>query len=505
MIEGYATPEGTQAHADRFTGIDFVPLGLSGLLVSAAGFGGYRIAAGVSDHAAALKAALIEGINLIDTSANYTDGESERLIGHVLNDLIGEGSIKREDVVVVSKAGYLQGRNYELSQNRKREDNPFPELVEYDRGLEHCLHPEFLADQLTRSLQRLDLQTLDVYLLHNPEYYLGWARKQGISPDMAAEEYYRRIKAAFAYLSTEVAKGRIRAYGISSNTLPAVSSDPEWTSLDRLIDLAAGISGQNHFQVIQLPLNLLEGGAVLVANQPAGHSVLELAAERQLGVLINRPLNAFDSRQMIRLAEIPAPPAIVADKEITDAIMAFKRSEKKFIRNHLQDLEVPAPLKQRISEQLAVADHLVHYWRNFGNYERWRQVRSGFILPRVVGVIDYLKQHTSGKEALSAWVETHLALMDSAVQAIESVYAGRAIQELEILKRRVRAADPEWARAGTLSQMAIRAVRSTRGVSSVLVGMRHPAYVADVLSELSRPVLQSERDAAWRIVAQPST
>jgi hypothetical protein len=223
-----------------------------------------------------------------------------------------------------------------------------------------------------------------------------------------------------------------------------------------------------------------------------------------MGVLINRPLNAFDNRQMLRLAEIPAPPAF-EDQEITAAITAFKRSENRCIRTHLQSLEIPAPLKQRIVEQLAVADHLVHYWRNFGSYERWRQVRAGFVLPRVVGVTDYLKQHAGGQEAIAGWVGTHLTLMDSALQAIESVYAGRAIRELEVLKRRVRAADPEWARAGTLSQMAVRAVRSTRGVSSVLVGMRHPGYVADVLAELRRPVMQTERGPAWRIVAQPST
>ena len=38
-------------------------------------------------------------------------------------------------------------------------------------GCWHCLHPEFLQDQLTRSLDRLQLETLDVCLLHNPEYF----------------------------------------------------------------------------------------------------------------------------------------------------------------------------------------------------------------------------------------------------------------------------------------------------------------------------------------------
>ena len=82
--------------------------------------------------------------------------------------------------MVVSKGGYLQGNNYALSQQRKNEGNPFEDVVEYADGLEHCIHPGFLDDQIDRSLERLGLETLDGYLLHNPEYYLGWAHKQGM-------------------------------------------------------------------------------------------------------------------------------------------------------------------------------------------------------------------------------------------------------------------------------------------------------------------------------------
>jgi len=119
---------------------------------------------------------------LIDTSANYADGGSETLVGQVLGKLIDSGELARDEVVVVSKVGYLQGQNYALSPERKQQGRPFPELVEYGEGLEHCIHPDFLRDQLNRSLERLNLETLDFYLLHNPEYYLEWARKKRKPP-----------------------------------------------------------------------------------------------------------------------------------------------------------------------------------------------------------------------------------------------------------------------------------------------------------------------------------
>ena len=61
----------------------------------------------------------------------------------------------------------------------------------------------------------------------------------------------------------------------------------------------------------------------------------------------------------------------------------------------------------------------------------------------------------------------------------------------------VNGADPNWAQAGTLSQKAIRALRSTTGVSVVLVGMRRDAYVEDVLTELHRTVEQTDRRDSW--------
>ena len=100
----------TRAGLDRHRRIAAAELGRTGLHVSQAGFGGYRISAGVAEHAAALQHALISGIDLIDTSANYADGGSEELVGQVLAHMVDSGELRREAVVVVSKAGYLQGK-----------------------------------------------------------------------------------------------------------------------------------------------------------------------------------------------------------------------------------------------------------------------------------------------------------------------------------------------------------------------------------------------------------
>ena len=94
---GLYVPGGTAAYAVRFVnsptapitaGYAFTALGSTGLTTSRIGFGGYRIDLEEADHREALIKALREGCNLIDTSTNYGDGDSERLIGAVLAELI---------------------------------------------------------------------------------------------------------------------------------------------------------------------------------------------------------------------------------------------------------------------------------------------------------------------------------------------------------------------------------------------------------------------------------
>ena len=501
MIKGYATIDATADYAGRFAPVSYGFLGNTGLKTSRAGFGGYRISNGVRHHEQALRTALNAGINLIDTSANYADGGSETLVGEALKDLTVSGEVQRQEIIVISKVGYLQGQNFTLSQQRKSEGRPFQDLVAYGEGLEHCIHPEFIEDQLTRSLTRLKLETLDGYLLHNPEYYLGWAQKNGLPLERARREYYRRIGAAFEYLEKEVAKGRIRFYGISSNTFPGAADDREFTCLETVWKMAEDISHDHHFSLVQMPFNLLEPGAVMEANQPGGESALLFAAQKGLGVLINRPLNAFAGGRLMRLADLPQTKRMETN-EVIAKIRQLQKSETQFWRKILPDLDIPQALKIRLKQQNDVGDNLKHYWKNFGSYENFRQARKGTFWPRVQGVLDFLVPYAQGHEELTRWLSSHPVCLEEACEAVGSLYVEEAARLLNRIRYAANDADPEWAKPGTLSQKAIRALRSTAGVSVVLVGMRRPPYVEDVLMELKQPIEGKQRHGSWITLSQ---
>ena len=84
--------------------------GGSGTPISRVGFGTYRVG-GTEDQAAAIREALLNGVTLVDTSANYGDGESEATIGRVVRELVADGKLRREETIIVSKFGYIQGQN----------------------------------------------------------------------------------------------------------------------------------------------------------------------------------------------------------------------------------------------------------------------------------------------------------------------------------------------------------------------------------------------------------
>lgn len=501
-IPGKATPQATAVYAAQFPHLTYRPL--NGWQVSEAGFGGYRISPDEEGHREALTHALSQGINLIDTSSNYADGGSESLIGEVLGELAGNGRLQREQVVIVSKTGYLQGSNYDLSQQRKAAGNPFPDLVEYANELEHCIHPDFLADQLTRSLERLNLETLDVYLLHNPEYYLGWAQQNGVSLEEAWRTYYQRIRLAFQYLEKEVENGRIQAYGVSCNSFPAPLHDPHFTSLSTVYGLAeasAANQERRHFRVIQLPMNLFETGAVTEKNLSGDQNVLQFAQANGLSVLINRPLNAITDNTLTRLADVPKPTYPASKVEVSTAVDISARAERTLHNDILPQLPLDDETRQTVWEYLAVGTMLQGQWRAFGTYYNWRDIRSRFILPRAQSGVQFLANLENPPVDVDDWLNGYINTLNTSLAAVTAFYQGEGHKLAVSIQQKAAAADPDW-RADTLSQTAVRALRSTAGVTSVLVGMRQAAYVDDVLAGLAQPVAQREREEAWEVVSR---
>lgn len=436
-------------------------LGQTGLACSPLGFGGYRIARGVDAHEAALRSYLESGGNLIDTSSNYGLGNSELLVGDVIKDF------GRDDVIVVSKAGYIQGQNKIAAAQQG-----YSEIVKFAPDVWHCIHPTFLSDQLDMSCARLSVKRIDVYLLHNPEYFLKDRQNRGCLTDQARETFYTRIERVFEYFESEVKKGRLGSYGISSNSFGLPAGDASFVSLSRCLDLARGISKEHHFTTVQLPLNLFETGGALELNNE-GQSVLQFCRTHKLGVLVNRPLNALVDGHIVRLAESDEPIKGTLDPQ----------SALEFLRNHEESFKrlFDFPLMGGGLGTAGWFDPVVKDVPSIAEFHT--AVRNSFT-PAVNTWLLNADRALSSKTDYTDWRKAFGRGLDELMEAMED----KLSRELTVTTDRISS---QLSRAGlntdrcTLSQAALAVLLGLDGVSCVLNGMRSTEYVKDSLGALS--------------------
>ena len=378
-------------------------------------------------------------------------------------------------------------------------------MVKYGEGLWHCLHPQFLEDQLTLSLDRLGLKTLDVCLLHNPEYFLSDAKNRKLSVDEAKlqelrGEFYRRLQQAFTYFEEQVAAGRLHFYGVSSNTCTASPDDPEATSLSRMLEsaqaAARALGKSSHvFRALQLPMNLFESGALLTANtgSDATQTVLEFAQQEQVAVLVNRPLNAIPAkhRGMIRLAEPKTESVETTFEYQHEQLVTLEEEYRKNFAPHFSYSGKGLEPKDFFS----LTDELNSLRPQLQSLEHWEQIESQMIAPHVNQALHVVSKQL-GEDHANAWKNWQNRYIPKLVTLFLILRNEAAEKNRENIKAITEAVDPllpEDKRAEPMSRKAIWTLASTPGVTCVLNGMRTTHYVDDALSTLRWAPLATPR------------
>jgi aryl-alcohol dehydrogenase-like predicted oxidoreductase len=216
-------------------------LGTSGLEVSALGVGTNKWGAsrGVSSDTVfqAFKASMDAGLTFFDTAEVYTNGNSERLLGEYI------GRDKRP-VVIASKFAPLPNR----------------------------LSPHALMDALDASLNRLNVETIDLYHVHWPFTLL-------------------RIDALMDMMALAVRIGKIRAVGVSNY------------SARQMRQAAARLARYN------IPLASNEVHYSLLHREPEANGVLEACRELNVALIAYRPLESGQLKMPEAVNDAGQPPA----------------------------------------------------------------------------------------------------------------------------------------------------------------------------------------------------
>lgn len=443
------------------------PLGGTPLSCSPLGFGGYRIGRAVADHRSALLHYFARGGNLIDTSANYGLGDSELLCGEVLRE------VGRESVVIVTKAGYIQGQNKITAAQ-----HDYPEIVKFAPDVWHCIHPAFLRDQFDLSCARLGVKRIDVYLLHNPEYFLKDAENRSVEPAVSRAEFYRRMAMAFECLEELVAAGRLGWYGVSSNTFGSPEG-PEHVSLKTSLECALQMGTHHHFRVVQLPLNLLETGPATLRVE-AGKTVLEFASEQGIAVLTNRPLNAMVEGRLIRLA----------DQEIRPSMPEAAGRALDRLAQHEADFQsqFDFPL---MGGGRGASGWLAPLVEHLPSLEEFRAEVTHAFTPAANTWLLNADRTLNTDEAYVVWRAEFGKRLDAALAALQD-HTARSLHERALAVRAALESAGLPQGSHSLSQLALATVLNLPGVSCVLNGMRKTSYVDDSFGALDLTVPQAQ-------------
>lgn len=232
-----------------------------------------------------MKYGLLNGLNFIDTAINYRGMRSERDVGHVLNSLIKSGAIKREEVIVSTKAGIIPG---DIEANLVPAD--YLQKILLDGGIikeselnivdthRHVLAPEYYRFAIEKSKKHLHLETIDLYYIHNPEISM-----MTLGPDL----FYQQVEKLFTFFEEQVQSGNLHYYGFAtwSGLLNSPKEDG-YISIEETVNTAKRVAGEgHHFKFIQFPLNKQMNQAVKNLNQRVnGKWLTIIEAAQELGI-----------------------------------------------------------------------------------------------------------------------------------------------------------------------------------------------------------------------------
>lgn len=297
-IPGHATAQGTQAYAERHIEAGHAAQGHYSefrrihLRLSSLGIGTFpgQASPEVDTRISAVVAeALLNGINVIDTAAHYRYGRSLAAVGAGVRAAL-EAGVPREAMFLISKGGFLT-----LRGGVPADMEAWFEAEIVAKGLGgrehlakgcHLLTPQYIDYQLELSRRLMGVQTLDAFLVDQPEVHI---------PEIGKEMLNRRLGEVFEVLERAVAEGRLRYYGISTFEGFRVETDAapfqSITSMLGLAEKAAkAVSGQetarHHFKVAMMPFNqvMLEGFTRFNTATGQGNVASPIQAAHQLEV-----------------------------------------------------------------------------------------------------------------------------------------------------------------------------------------------------------------------------
>lgn len=223
---------------------------------------------------------------------------AERSLNDALRALIRDKIISTDELIICTKGGFIPDLDrISWFYSRYIENSRFS-IEPGDLVAEcHCLHPEYIWDQLERSLDNLGIETIDIYYLHNPEMQLS---------EVSPEIFYHRLSLAFEVLEKALSQGKISSYGLATwdgFRVPPTAFNHLDLAASKAIASQVAPNGTDHFKFLQLPFNATMLEALVKPTQQIKRAWLPiLAAAHRLGLSV---ISSADLGQTKAVGHIP--------------------------------------------------------------------------------------------------------------------------------------------------------------------------------------------------------
>ena len=295
MITGCVTSDGTAnfARKNHIVGKNHFRQ-FSGLTFSSIGVGTYL---GNADNTTdilvkdAIKKSVLMGVNVIDTAINYRSQKAERSVGKAISELVQEGMVKREELFVSTKNGYITNdadvkEEFWEYINKTLIKSGIIKSEDISSGY-HCMTIPYLENQLETSLKNLGFDCIDLMYIHNAA--------EGQLQDVSKDEFMKNLKQVFEFYEKQRNEGTIKYYGMATwDCFRVPKENPQHIMLSDVLRLAKEAGGTEHgFKFIQLPYNMYLDQALTVLNQTVNGkeiSILDASRNFEIGVFASVPL-----------------------------------------------------------------------------------------------------------------------------------------------------------------------------------------------------------------------
>jgi aryl-alcohol dehydrogenase-like predicted oxidoreductase len=297
---------------------------------------------------------------------------------------------------------------------------------------------------LIDTLHNLNMKTIDCFMLYNIEYYLIDAINKGINKDDRLDGMNKIIYKIFLELEKEVKNKKFNSYGISSDNFSYDHNLEQFLPYEDLISIAqkaASDAGndKHSFTTIEFPLNIVETHGLKCATW---------AKENNLRVLTSRPLNVIYNSKYYRLAQYDTS------------------KEYDYYLNEILDVcdnDTLRPLYNFVYE----LDSLKHKFGWIEDYDNFLFSKGLAHIKAVILRVDEENQQTLINLA-SVFLEHYRKMVAQECSDKTKIELKEFFSDCQL----------------RMQDCALEFLKQQKNVDYVLLGMRKPSYVAEVLGAI---------------------